>query len=233
MIGNVATNRPPTVKPHCQRLLSAALTAALAATALSSPGPAAGFDKRLAIGAGGGYSQLFRRQATDPTSTYGGGAAAHITFGLTDTFGISLGGGMAWFGGYTPAVPMDTVDEDGEPVTVYVKGPETTDLTAWDLALSLIYAIDVTLVVPYLEIGAVAARVAERQDGAEVVDLEVGMRTNMGFDYLLFDHLSLGAAAGIDTYFTGNSGYSSRLNFLVRLTVVWDLGELGSNDDSE
>lgn len=229
----MATNRYPAGRPHSRRWLPVALTAILATAALSSSGPTVAFDKRLAIGAGGGYSQLVRRQPTDPTSAYGGGAAAHITFGLTDTFGLSLGGAMAWYGGYIPAVPMETVDENGEPTTIYVKGPETSDLTTWDLALSLIYAIDVTRIVPYLEIGAVAVRVAERLDGTEEVDLEVGMRIALGFDYLLLDHLSLGAAGGIDTYFTGTSGYGSRLAFLVRATLVWDLGELGAGDDSE
>jgi len=230
MFGDVATSEDPRRRP---RSSVRALCLAVVIGAVALPGGARGFDKRLGVGAGGGYSQLFRNQAGDPASAYGGGAVAHLTFGITDTFGVSLAGGMAWFGGYTPTMKMETVDDEGNPTMVRVAGPEVSGLTVWDLALSVIYAIDVSLVVPYLELGAVVARVAEDRDGAEAVDLDVGMRTNLGFDYQLLGHMTLGALAGLDTYFTAQSHYGSAFHFMVRLTVVWDLAELGRDDDNE
>jgi len=201
--------------------------------ALSCPDATLAFDKQLGVGAGGGYSQLFRSGSSDPLSAHGVGATAHISFGLTDTFGITFAGGMAWFGGYVPVIPASTTDENGDPITEHVNGPEISELTVWDLEIGGLYAIDVSRVVPYFELGAVLARVAEKQAAAEVVDLEVGMRICLGFDYLLLEHMSIGAAVGMDTFFTGQSQYGSRFLFLARLTVVWDLRELGRGDDTE
>jgi hypothetical protein len=200
---------------------------------LSHPDTVSAFDKRLGLGAGGGYSQLFRSGATEPLSAYGGGATAQIWFGLTDTFGISITGGMAWFGDYIPVIPTSTFDENDEPITEYMNGPTISRLTVWDLALQGIYAIDVSRVVPYFALGAVVARVAEKQDAAEVVDLDVGLKIDLGFDYLLLEHMTIGAVVGMDTFFTGQSQYGSRFNFLVRFTAVWDLLELGRADDTE
>ena len=146
---------------------------------------------------------------------------------------MSIAGGMAWFGPYTPQIPTETEDENGDPITVYVNGPEITELSVWDLALNLVWAIDVSRVVPFFSLGAVAARVAERQAGAQVTDVDVGLRVDLGFDYELVEHLSLGALAGLDTYFTGKSQYGSSFHFTVRLTVFWDLAELGRGDDSD
>jgi hypothetical protein len=197
------------------------------AAAAALPIAAQAFDQRLGIGVGGDYSQLFRRQATDPLSAYGGGANVYIQYGFTDAFGASVAAGMAWFGGYVPIVPVAAIDENGEQVTVFQRGPQVDDIQLWDLALSLIYAIDVTRVVPYFALGVVSARIAETHAGQSVVDYEIGMRTDLGFDYKLLRHLTLGAAAGMDTYFTDSSGYSSRFEFIVRVTVIWDLCELG------
>jgi hypothetical protein len=201
--------------------------------AVSLPDTSEAFDKRLALGVGGGYSQLFRAIATDPTSAYGGGGNVHLTYGFDDAFGITAQYRMAWFGSYTPLEPYSTTDEDGEPVVVYQYGQPVSELTVWDAALCLVYAIDVMRAVPYIAVGAVGARIAERRGPADLVDYELGLRTDLGFDFMLLKHMSLGASAGMDTFFTGASGYVSTFSFLVRASLVFDLCELGRGEDTD
>jgi hypothetical protein len=37
----------------------------------------------------------------------------------------------------------------------------------------------------------------------------------------------------MDTFFSGQSQYNSRLNVVIRLTAYWDLGELGRDHDTD
>ena len=207
-----------------------ALSVCLLATALA-PGLHA-FDRQLGVGAGGGFYQLQRRQISDPAAAYGGGTSLRLSYGLNDTFGVAAEIGAAWFGSYTPIVPIDATDEDGNPITTYLRGEPIDSLAVYDLALSLVYAIDVTRAVPYLAVGSISTRVSETRGDADVVDYEVGLRAEIGADITLVEHLTAGVAARLDTYFTDNSAYSGAVSIFLRLSFVWDLAELGHNNQT-
>ncbi len=204
-----------------RRVPAAPLLALLALVSLARPARALEGELRLA--AGGQYSQLLRRSAGDPSLAHGGGPGIQLAYGLSDAWMVSAAGSLGWFAPWAPRIPTEMVNEEGETVPVLAKGDRHDGILAAEMVFSVLYALDVMRVLPRFGAGVISARLDERRAGERFVDWEVGLRFEVGLDYDALEHLSIGAAAWFDTYFTARSAYIGKNTFLARITFRWDL----------
>jgi hypothetical protein len=198
------------------------------AAVLAAPLPAAAFGGLLNVGAEGGYSQLYRASGSDPLYLHGGGVGAFATYGFTESWGLTLEGAMTW---HAPYMLRKTVEnEDGEKVQKDFAA--VNDIAVRGAALSIVYAIDVLKVTPFIALGGGAVQVSELVLGREYAAWDAVFRAQIGFDCMLLEHMSIGAAARYDTLLAGTSEFTSTLNVFLRVSMVFDVGGLGARDAS-
>ncbi|MFO8074336.1 MAG: hypothetical protein R6V85_20935 [Polyangia bacterium] len=207
--------------PIARRVPVAPALSLLALVSLATPARALEGELRLA--AEGRYSQLLRRSASDPSLAHGGGPGIQLLYGLSDAWMVSAAGSLGWFAPWVPRIPTEIVNEEGERVPVLARGDRHDGILAAEMVLSVLYALDVMRVLPYFGAGVISARLGERRAGERFVDWEVGLRFEVGLDYDALEHISIGAAARFDTYFTTRSAYIGKNTFLARITFRWDL----------
>jgi hypothetical protein len=91
-----------------------------------------------------------------------------------------------------------------------------------NMALSVVYAIDVMRVVPFFALGVVGQL-------ATLDEYNIGARIGLGFDYLITENMGIGAVFHGDIFFLGNSEYQGRSAVLFRATFNFDVGEKTPN----
>ncbi len=204
------------------------LSASLAMTILLlASGTVDAFDRTLGIGAAGGYSTLIRRIASEPPSLHGANARARLRYGFNNTWGLFAAGGMSWYQDHAPMISFTTEDEDGEIVTGTKHDVKRAGLRTRDLALSLVYALDIMRVTPFLALGVAATNTRVKIGTTAVTSLDVAIRFEVGFDVALAEHFAMGIIAGFDNFLTDNSEYLSSTNILLSATFFWDLRNFG------
>jgi hypothetical protein len=211
---------------HPKPALSKALATALALMGLLLLSPAAhGFSKTLLIGPDVGYSGTFLSKKTFPYVFDGVSLGAHLTYGITSFFGVDIEGAFDLHKDYQTLHEDVVENEDGTVGWAWIKGPKITKyyLTSW--AASLVYALDVLRVVPYLTAGATGARIDRRWDGKHRADYEVGLRLGIGFDFGVFKYFGLGAIVFSDWYYKGTSNHNRRVAFMLRISLAYDFSK--------
>ncbi len=204
------------------------LSASLAMTVLLlASGVVDAFDRTLGIGAAGGYSSLVRRVASEPPSLHGACARARLSYGFNDTWGLSAAGGMSWYQDHAPMISFTAENEDGEIVTGTKHDVERTELRTRDLALSLVYALDIMRVTPFLAMGVAVTDTRAKIGTIAVASFDVALRFDVGFDVSLAEHFAMGIIASFDNYLTDNSEYLSSTNILLSATFIWDIRNFG------
>ena len=189
------------------------------------------FDRTLGIGGAGGYSSLVRRVASDPPSLHGANARARLSYGFNNTWGLSAAGGMSWYQDHAPMISFTTEDEDGEIETGTKHDVKRTGLRTRDLALSLVYALDIMRVTPFLALGVAATNTRVKIGTIAVTSFDIALRFDVGFDVSLAEHFAMGIIASFDNYLTGNSEYLSSTNVLMSATFFWDIRNFGNAAD--
>ena len=208
------------------------LSASLAMTILLlASGAADAFDRTLGIGAAGGYSSLFRRVVSDPDSLHGACARTRLSYGFSDTWGLSAAGGMSWYQDYAPMISITTENEDGEIVTEATHDIKRTELRIRDLALSLVYALDIMRVTPFLAMGVAATQTRVKMGTVAQSSFDIALRFDVGFDVSLAENFAMGIIASFDNYLTGNSEYLSATDIMLSATFLWDIRNFGHAGD--
>ncbi len=197
---------------------SAALGGWIAVLLNLSPSIGYGFEKQLLVGVDAGYSGTFLSKKVWPYVFDGVALGAHITYGINSIIGVCLEGSFDLHKDHYTA-GEEVKEEDGEMVLTWVRGPKVTNYFLSTTALSLVYAVDVLRVVPYLSAGIVGARIDRRVAGKHEKDFEAGLRFSVGFDYNLLKHFGLGALVMTDRFYFGTSPHERRVTFLVRVSV--------------
>jgi hypothetical protein len=190
-------------------------------------GAADAFDRTLGIGAAGGYSSLLRRIVSDPDSLHGACARARLSYGFNDTWGLSAAGGMSWYQDYAPMISFATENEDGEIVTETTHDIKRTELRTRDLALSLVYALDIMRVTPFLAMGVAATQTRVKMGTVAQSSFDIALRFDVGFDVSLAENFAMGIIASFDNYLTGNSEYLSATDIMLSATFLWDIRNFG------
>lgn len=204
------------------------LSVTLAITILMlASGAADAFDRTLGIGAAGGYSSLLRRIVSDPDSLHGACARARLSYGFNDTWGLSAAGGMSWYQDYAPVISFTTENEDGEIVTETTHDIKRTELRTRDLALSLVYAVDIMRVTPFLAMGVAATQTRVKMGTVAQSNFDIALRFDVGFDVSLAENFAMGIIASFDNYLTGNSEYLSATDIMLSATFLWDIRNFG------
>lgn len=192
--------------------IRAALVAAAFAVAALVPDRAAAseWEGLLGVEVGGGYSIASPRAAAVPSSLNGGALRARLTYGLTDAFGLAITGQIAWF-------------EHRRPVSALGYGDEIARTRLQDLGGSIVYAVDVLRVVPFLAAGIASMRAVEECAGEERVEHDVVLRFEIGADFLALDWFKIGASAVFDMFLTQRADFTAQTTILIRAAVVFDL----------
>jgi hypothetical protein len=205
--------------------ICAALVAAVFAVAALVPDRAAASDWEglLGVEVGGGYSIASPSAAAVPSALNGGAFRARLTYGLTDAFGLAITGQLAWFEDRRPVSAFEYEDETGALVSSLGYGDAITRTRLQDLGGSIIYAVDVLRVVPFLAGGLASMRAVEECAGEERVEHDVVLRFEIGADVLALDWFKIGASVVFDMFLTQRADFTSQTTILIRAAVIFDL----------
>ncbi len=169
---------------------------AAAAIAISTPGAAAAFERQWHAGAGFGYSML----ATAAGTAHGFGGAAHLTYGLNDTWNA-----------------MAQVDFTRQP---------SGDLAVAGGALGIGYVLDVLRWVPYA--GAMAGGYDVWTTGATCSaaptlpchSARLGLSVPVGLDYQLNRSFAVGVQGRYQLLLLGDAP-AHMITAFARAEYVW------------
>lgn len=203
---------------------------------LLSSGGALAFDGReLWISASGGWSRLTPLRGLERPGVDGGGGGARVMFALSDAFGLAVEGTASRYRGFASIPPPVPASEEGETNNAenngvseneeageappVAPGPPTAGITCRDLALTLVYAVDVFALVPQIAMGLVVARLTETRGDSSTVAWDLLWRIDAGLDYRPARRFALGLWATFDTRLTGASPWSGRTSVSLRLTI--------------
>ncbi|MCP4600551.1 MAG: outer membrane beta-barrel protein [Proteobacteria bacterium] len=202
------------------------------------PRVSGGSGKHFGIGVGGGYSATGRQGDDPPETVHGGTFGVHLTYGINDSWRISAEGNLDWHVPYViyvlDEVPVETdpgtdpgadqgIDEEVEERTevAYVKGPSVNRSISSSIALSVVYIVDVTHVVPFIGLGVTGIRVDELLGETSLTNYELGIRLSVGVDYMLNNYIGLGAVLHSDYLVHGHSYFNTRLEIVARVTFFF------------
>jgi hypothetical protein len=206
--------------------LAAAAVAALAAPSVARAEEAA-WEGAIGLEAGGGYAIAAPRTAAAPSSLSGGAFRARIWYGLTDALGVAVTGQISWFQGRRPLSEIQYEDETGALVSGLGYGAAITQTRLQDLGGSLIYALDVLRVVPFLAAGVASLRAVETGAAGERIEHDVVLRFEIGVDVAALARFRIGASATFDTFLTQRADFTAQTAFLIRAAVVLGPAVLG------
>jgi hypothetical protein len=212
------------VRRRCRTVLAAALAVA----ALAPAGAAASeWEGLFGLEVGGGYAAASLRTAASPSVLSGGAVRARLSYGLTDALGVAATGQMAWYQSRRPIASIEYEDETGALVSALGYGAEVTDTELRDIGVSLVYALDVMRVVPFLGAGVASMQVLERSAGVLRVDHDVVLRFEIGADIAALPRFRIGASAVFDIFLTQRSELSAQTVILLRAAFVLGPAKLG------
>ncbi|MCK9463535.1 MAG: outer membrane beta-barrel protein [Proteobacteria bacterium] len=207
-----------------ERIRAALVAAAFAVVALvPEHAGASEWQGLFGVEVGGGYSIASPSKAAVPSSLNGGALRARLTYGLTDAFGLAITGQLAWFEHRRPVSALEYEDETGALVSALGYGDEIARTRLQDLGGSIIYAVDVLRVVPFLAAGIASMRAVEECAGEERVEHDVVLRFEIGADFLALDWFRIGASAVFDMFLTQRADFTAQTTILIRAAVVFDL----------
>lgn len=178
------------------------------------------FARSLQAGGHIGYSATYTDAGTKPTSFNGAAFGFQLVLGLTETVGLSLEGSFDWHKNYKECSKKEVTDDDGE---LSLEWTPTADISRYFVstaALSFVYIIDVTRLIPYFSIGPAGIRVDKTIDGRHDATYGFGIRASGGID-LLFERFSVGLGVASDSYPVGNTDHGTRILFLLRISSLF------------
>ena len=186
------------------------------------PRASLGFAGQLGAGVDVGYSATFKSGDASPDILDGLAVGAHLTYGITKSFGLSFEGDFDWHPDYIMQT-LQAYQEAEEVVVGYLDSAAVTRCFLTSVAASVVYAIDVMRVVPYLALGLVGTRSDQEINSRHIAEYDLGIRVSFGFTYALFDHLLLGAVLHSDTYLLSTTPYNTRIAVLANVTFAFDI----------
>lgn len=181
-----------------------------------------GFAGQLGAGVDAGYSATFKSGDASPDMLDGLAVGAHLTYGITKSFGLSFEANFDWHPDYIMQT-LQAYQEEEEVVVGYLDSAAVTRCFLTSVAASVVYAIDITRVVPYLSLGLVGTRSDQEINSRHIAEYDLGIRIGFGFTYAVFDYLLLGAALHSDTYLLSTTPYNTRIAVLGQVTFVFDV----------
>ncbi len=196
------------------------LFVAICGSALSGRADAFELSSTLHLGAHVGYSGTYADTSKYPNIFNGAAFGLQGMYGFNESVALLLEGTFDWHAKYTSYVKDEVTNEDKEVSMEWVakSAVEHYYLTTW--ALSIVYAVDVTRVVPYLLAGTVGMRMDRTVDGVHDAAFGFGLRLGGGFDYC-FERLTIGAGITSDRYYVGNSDQERRILFFLRVSSLF------------
>ena len=177
------------------------------------------FQDTLQIGIHAGYSGTYIAPSVSPNIFNGVAVGAQVVFGINDFVGIAWDAAFDWHPSYREYLYEEYQNDDGNLSMEWQPGPRIDRYFVSTTALSLVYAIDVSRVVPYLTAGVSGARVDRDLDGVHEAQYALGVRLGGGFDYY-FSKFTLGGGVTYDKYLYGNTDHDARALFLLRISYL-------------
>jgi hypothetical protein len=200
-------------------LVAAAAACALVVASKNS----SAFEKDLQVGIHLGYSGTYSTPHVIPNIFDGFAGGAQAVFGITDSVGLSLDGTFDWHRNYREYEQEEVRDDEGEISMEWVPKAKISRHFVTTGSACLVYAIDITRIIPYFTGGVVGVRRDRTADGVHDATFGIGLRLGGGLDYF-FKRWAVGAAILSDRYYGGNSELDRRVVFLVRASYVFHFG---------
>ena len=184
-----------------------------------SASPAGELQETLQLGIHIGYSGTYVDPAVSPNIFDGGAVGAHVVFGINDVVAVAWDAAFDWHRSYREYNYKEYENEDGEVSMEWLPGAKIRRYFVSTTALSVLYAIDISRVVPYLVAGVSGARVDRDVNDVHDAGYALGLRVGGGFDYY-FRRFTVGVGITSDKYYLGNTDHDLRLVFLLRISYL-------------
>jgi hypothetical protein len=186
------------------------------------PRVASGFSRQLWTGLDVGYSGTYVKEDTFPSIFDGLSFGANLFYGFNRFVGLSLEGAFDLHRAHTRYEIVEVQSGATQTVLGWAPGPKVSKYFLSSTALSVVYALDVMRVLPFVSIGVLGVRIDRKIDGQHQAEYDVGMRINLGFHYVFNTRFGLGALFTYDQHLYTNSDHKRRMAVLIRGTVVFD-----------
>lgn len=176
--------------------------------------------RSLQVGAHVGYSGTYIDPVNFPNVFNGAAFGVQVVLGLTEWLALSWESAFDWHPDYQNYLKEEVEDEDGKVSMEWVANAMVEHYYVSTTALSIVYALDVTRVLPYFSAGPAGVRVDKTTAGLHAATHGFGMRVGGGFDYS-FKQFTLGAGITSDRFFVGNTDHDRRILFFVRVSSLF------------
>ena len=206
----------------CRIYRIAILPALFALTLFAMPCSGFGFGKQLLAGLDVGYCGTYVQEDTFPSIFDGLSFGIHVLYGFNDFVGLSLEGAFDLHRSHTRYEIVEVQRGGNQTVLDWDEGPKVSNYYLSSTALSVVYALDVMRVVPFLSLGVMGARIDRKIDGQHRAEYDVGMRINVGFNYVFNNRFGLGTLFTYDQHIYANSDHKRRMTLLIRGSLVFD-----------
>jgi hypothetical protein len=186
-----------------------------------------GYERNTGFGGEIGYCASDRAESGLPELVHGGALGLHLTYGITETWGISLEGNLDWYPPYQTyvldQVIVETEDGDTDTLVGWVHGPWIGSSFLTSATASIIYMIDIMRVLPYVAVGLNASRSILKSGARYYKGSELGLRVSVGADYMFSPISGAGLALHEDISLVGTSAFSNRLAIMVRFIYFFNV----------
>ena len=191
-------------------------------SAIPSICAASDFAGTLRTGGHIGYSAAYFDNKTRPDVFAGAAFGVQVVWGVTETVGLSLEGAFDLHRRYRERRKEEVTDDEGKLSLDWVPSAEVKHYFASTAALSFIYVLDITRVVPYFALGPSGIRVDRTADGKHDATYGFGVRAVFGFDFS-FKRSLIGLGIASDSYLAGNTDNKQRLLFFIRVASIFHI----------
>ncbi len=189
---------------------------------MTVPSASRGFAKQLWTGVDVGYSGTYTDPDLFPSVFDGLSLGAHALYGFNSYVGISLEAAFDLHFKYQIYEQVEVASSPTKTTLGWAPTDRVENYYHSSSAVCFVYAIDVFRFVPYLSLGLLGVRVDRRIEGVHESDYDVGLRINLGFNYIFRNRFGLGSQFTYDQHLYRDSGTKRRMALLIRLSVVFD-----------
>ena len=174
----------------------------------------------LQLGIHVGYSGTYIDPAVSPNIFNGVAVGAQVVWAINDFVALAWDAAFDWHRNYQEHHYKEYKNDDDEISMEWLPGPQIGRYFVSTTALSIVYAIDVCRVVPYLTAGLSGARVDRDVNDVHEAGYTLGLRLGGGFDYY-FKTFTLGGGITSDKYYFGNADHDLRVLFFLRISYLF------------
>ena len=200
---------------------------------LTTPATSRGFARQLWTGVDVGYSGTYTREDIFPSIFDGLSLGLHALYGFNSYVGISWEGAFDLHFKYQIYEQAEISNDSGNTTLGWAPVAKVENYYLSSTAVSFVYAIDVLRFVPFISLGLLGVRVDKKIEGVHEHGYDLGIRINLGFNYIFKKRFGLGSLFSYDQHIYRNTGHKRRMVLLIRLSLVFDFNPKSLDEGGE